>query len=82
MLETSEIKSLAEKTQQQFTGKFGYAAGIVSKLTNTAYMADFGKKWYVLFFYCLNFIMVGTDMILYFRNKKLDAQRDAEAAGK
>ena len=60
--------------------EIGYAAGIVSKLINTVYMADFGKKWYVLFFYCLNFIMVGTDMILYFRNKKLDAQRDKESA--
>ena len=37
-------------------------------------------KWYVLFFYCLNFIMVGTDIILYFRNRKLDAQRDTENA--
>lgn len=54
----------------------GYAAGIISKLINPAYMADFGRKWYVLFFYCLNFIMVAADIILYFRNRKLDALRD------
>ena len=56
----------------------GYVAGIISKLTNTAYMASFQQKWYVLVFYCLNLIMVSADTILYFRNKKLDAQKDAE----
>lgn len=51
---------------------FGYVAGIISKLTNPAYMAEFSQKWYVLFFYFLNFIMVAVDMALYFRNKRLD----------
>ena len=51
---------------------FGYIAGIVSKLLNTAYMEAFGQKWYVLFFYVLNLIMVGADLILYFRNRRLD----------
>ena len=51
---------------------FGYIAGISSKLLNPSYMATIGEKWYVLFFYVLNFIMVGTDIILYFRNLKLD----------
>jgi hypothetical protein len=51
---------------------FGYIAGIASKLVNEAYMAQFGSKWYVLVFYCLNFIMVGIDLCLYVRNKKLD----------
>ena len=55
---------------------FGYVAGIISKFVNEAYMASFASKWYVLFFYFLNFIMVGADLILYFRNKKLDAQRE------
>ena len=54
---------------------FGYIAGIASKLTNEAYMSVFNEKWYVLFFYCLNLIMVGADLILYFRNKKLDAKK-------
>lgn len=51
---------------------FGYIAGIVSKILNESYMASFSEKWYVLFFYVLNLIMVGADLILYFRNRKLD----------
>ena len=50
----------------------GYVAGIAAKLTNPVYMAAFGEKWYVLFFYVLNFTMVGVDVILYFRNRRLD----------
>ena len=53
---------------------FGYIAGIISKLINEAYMASFGQKWYVLVFYVLNLLMVGTDFILYARNKKLDKE--------
>ena len=59
---------------------FGYIAGIASKFTNEAYMAAFAQKWYVLFFYCLNLIMVGMDLILYARNKALD--KKAEGASK
>lgn len=55
---------------------FGYIAGIISKLINEAYMASFGQKWYVLVFYVLNLLMVGTDLILYVRNKKLDKEND------
>ena len=50
----------------------GYVAGIAAKLTNPAYMAAFGEKWYVLFFYVLNFTMVAADVVLYVRNKRLD----------
>ena len=50
----------------------GYIAGIASKLINEAYMASFGEKWYVLFFYVLNLVMVGVDLILYARNYRLD----------
>ena len=53
---------------------FGYIAGIISKFLNDAYMASFASKWYVLFFYFLNLIMVGSDLILYFRNLKLDKE--------
>lgn len=53
----------------------GYVAGIASKLLNTAYMAAFGEKWYVLFFYVLNLSMVTLDLCLYFRNRKLDKLR-------
>lgn len=51
---------------------FGYIAGIISKFVNEAYMAEIGSKWYVLFFYFLNFIMVGADLVIYVRNYKLD----------
>ena len=59
---------------------FGYVAGITSKLVNEAYMASFAQKWYVLFFYVLNFLMVSTDVIIYFRNLKLDKAAQREAA--
>lgn len=55
---------------------FGYVAGITGKFLNPVYMSEIAEKWYVLFFYFLNFIMVSADLILYFRNKKLDAQRE------
>ena len=55
---------------------FGYIAGIASKLVNETYMASFAQKWYVLFFYCLNFVMVGADLLMYVRNKRLDAQAE------
>ena len=51
---------------------FGYIMGIISKLINPAYMADFSNKWYVLFFYVLNLCMVGIDLLLYVRNYRLD----------
>lgn len=72
----SIVKSITSKTTK---GKslffmimifFGYACGIVSKLA-----AD--KITYVFIFYVLNFIMVGIDIILYFRNKRLDREREA-----
>lgn len=50
----------------------GYAFGITAKFVNPDYMANIGTKWYVLFFYFLNFIMVAVDFLLYFRNKRLD----------
>ena len=53
---------------------FGYICGIASKL-----ILGFGNfKWYVLFFYVLNFLMVGTDLALYFRNLRLDKKRAEE----
>lgn len=55
---------------------FGYVAGIASKILNEAYMASFSSKWYVLFFYVLNFLMVGTDLCIYFRNCKLDKKNE------
>jgi hypothetical protein len=43
----------------------GYGCGIAAKL-----LSD--RINYVCIFYCLNFIMVGIDIILYFRNLRLD----------
>lgn len=43
---------------------FGYVCGIVAKLLSPSF------KWYVMFFYVLNFIMVSTDLILYFYYRK------------
>lgn len=57
---------------------FGYACGILSKV---ALIAGGGTvKWYVLFFYVLNFVMVGADMALYFRNRRLDRRREREGS--
>ena len=50
--------------------ELGYIAGICAKFVNPAF--DFSAKWYVLFFYVLNFFMVGIDVALYFRNRRLD----------
>lgn len=44
----------------------GYIFGITSKLL----MGTF--KWYVMFFYVLNFIMVGADLVIYVINYRLD----------
>lgn len=50
--------------------ELGYIAGITAKLVNPTF--DYAAKWYVLFFYVLNFLMVGMDVAIYFRNRKLD----------
>ena len=55
---------------------FGYVAGITSKFMNESYMAEFDRKWYVLFFYVLNFIMVFIDFCLYLRNVRLDKAKE------
>ena len=57
---------------------FGYLAGIASKLINPVYMESFSSKWYVLFFYVLNLLMVSVDLGLYFRNRRLDRKREAK----
>jgi hypothetical protein len=45
---------------------FGYICGITDKLIAPTF------KWYVLFFYVLNFIMVSADLLMYIRNCRLD----------
>ncbi len=51
---------------------FGYIAGITSKFVNPVYMSQIAEKWFVLFFYVLNFTMVAADLCLYFRNLQLE----------
>ncbi len=77
---TSIIKSYRARTAK---GKsllflcfifFGYVCGIVAKIIA-------GNITYVFAFYVLNLLMVGADIALYFRNRKLDrAKNDPEAA--
>ena len=57
---------------------FGYIAGITSKLLNEAYMQSISAKWYVLFLYVLNLVMVGADLCLYVRNYNLDKENHHE----
>ncbi len=45
----------------------GYIAGIAAKFTSSA-----EPKWYVVFFYILNAVMVSIDLVLYFRNRYID----------
>ena len=67
-------KSLKAKTTKGKSLAFlililsGYVCGILAKLTNTAYMAAFSSKWYVLCVYALNFIMVAADLCVYIYN--------------
>ena len=59
---------------------FGYIAGSASKLLNASYMMAIDSKWYILFFYVLNLVMVGADLCLYVRNYRLDKAADGESA--
>ena len=47
--------------------ELGYVFGILSKLLSN-------NITYVFVFYVLNLFMVGTDICLYFRNKKLESK--------
>ena len=49
----------------------GYVCGITSKLLADTF------KWYVMFFYVLNFVMVFADLLLYIRNCRLDKAAQA-----
>ncbi len=48
-----------------FLVDFGYLSGIISKLVS-------GNITWVMFFYVLNFLMVATDIILFFINSTRD----------
>lgn len=56
----------------------GYAFGIVRKIIQVTAMGSSGFIFYLsFFFYVLNFIEIFIDTLLYFRNTKLDRERDA-----
>ena len=58
----------------------GYACGIVRKIIQVAGGSSGFMFYLSFFFYVLNFIEISVDVALYFRNKKLDAIADAQAA--
>ena len=70
----SILKSLRARTARGKSPFFlimiflGYVCGIVSKLLS-------GRITYVFFFYALNLVMVGIDLALYLRNRRIDASR-------
>ena len=49
----------------------GYVSGILAKVLGN-------NVNYVLFFYFLNILVVGLNILVYFRNRKLDAAGKAE----
>ena len=51
----------------------GYVCGIAAKLFHFAATGDLR---YPIFFYILNLLMISTELVLYFRNRKLDAARE------
>ncbi|MBQ3376548.1 MAG: hypothetical protein IJG49_09110 [Erysipelotrichaceae bacterium] len=52
----------------------GYVAGIGSKLTNRSYMAQIDKKWYVLIVYVINLVSLIVNLLIYYRNRKLESK--------
>jgi hypothetical protein len=72
---TSIAKSLRARTAKGKSGfflailLFGYACGIGSKIAG-------GELNYVVIFYIINFAMVSIDILLFFRNQRIDRQRD------
>jgi len=68
---TSIIKSWKARTAKGKSILFlyfiatGYVCGILSKVLS-------GNITYVVIFYILNFLMVSADIVLYYRNKRMD----------
>lgn len=57
----------------------GYACGIVRKIIQLVAMDASGLLFFLsFFFYILNFIMISIDVALYFRNARLDKERENE----
>ena len=61
----------------------GYACGIVRKIVQFSALGHSDFLFFLSsFFYVLNFIMISIDVYLYFRNTKLDRERDAAEQAK
>ena len=58
----------------------GYACGITRKIIQTCGGSSGFIFYLSFFFYVLNFIEISIDVALYFRNAKLDREREAAAA--
>ena len=59
----------------------GYAFGIARKFIQFSCLGDDGFLFYLsFFFYVLNFVEIAIDIILYFRNKHLDALAENSAS--
>lgn len=75
------IKSLRSRTAKgksclfEFIVIFGYILGVTGKFIT---YARTGILAYSVWFYFLDIIMVSADLVLYFRNTKLDREREAE----
>ncbi len=55
----------------------GYAIGIGRKFIQLSCLGEDGFLFYLsFFFYILNFAEIAVDIILYFRNKRLDAVKE------
>ena len=52
----------------------GYVAGITAKIIKL--INGVATPWYVWFFYVLNFCMVTFGIVIYYRNKRLDAENN------
>ena len=55
----------------------GYACGIARKVIQTVEGSSGFRFYLSFFFYVLNFIEISIDVMLYFRNKKLDEAAEA-----
>lgn len=57
--------------------EIGYACGIIAKILRYAGAVDKGLWIFSFAVYVLNFLMVGTDMILYFINHTRETHKHA-----
>lgn len=81
---TSVIKSYRSRTAKGKSAVFeiliwiGYIFGIVKMIIkyNDPTVTKGFLFYFAWFFYCLNMLMITIDLILYVRNKRLDARRD------